>query len=153
MVNRRVMVISVTGVAFVLSVLLAFAYTNATKAEEKVVVKESKILKKAINMQGMTCDGCEELITSVGSKIPGVTNISASSPKQLTIVEYNNSITDIDTIMTAIAKTGYKTLSAEDFNENHLPKVKEEIKKETKEIPSTVGEMKCGAGKCGSSME
>ena len=147
MVDRKTMVISVTGVTFVLAVLLSFAYTDSVLAQKELASKQKerggKILKKVIHMQGMTCEGCEEMISATGAKVDGVISITASSPLQQAVVEYNTSKTDIETIMKKIAETGYKTLSSEDYKESAeaIPAPAKQMKKDSA--------MKCGPGKCG----
>ena len=124
------------------ALVVSSLYMGENVVEEK---KVSKIITKRINMQGMTCESCEELINSTASKVNGVVSVSSSSPAQVAIVEYDTAKTDIESIMQAIAKTGYKTLGFEDVNTTSV-----QMKKE---VPAkAISTMKCGAGKCGSSM-
>ena len=137
-------IIAVVTVVMIFSALIvASLYIGEGEVKE---TKISKITTKRINMQGMTCDGCEEMINTTASKVEGVVSVSSSSPKQEAIVEFDTAKTDIQSIMDAIAKTGYKTLSFEDVNTTSV--------KSEKVVPAdTKSSMKCGAGKCGSDMK
>ena len=143
MARNNFIIAGVTIIMIFSALVVSSLYIGENAVEEK---KVSKIITKRINMQGMTCDGCEELINTTASKLDGVVSVSSSSPAQEAIVEYDTAKTDIESIMQAIAKTGYKTLSFEDVNSTSV---------DTKKVvpAKAASTMKCGAGKCGSSME
>ena len=104
-------------------VMISSPYWGATliggQKKEVVFVNKANILKKTINIEGMTCGACEATIAKVGGDVRGVTNISASAPEKHAIVEYDKTKTDINTIMKAIAETGYKPVSYDDESGNH----------------------------------
>ena len=103
-------------------------------------INPANVVKKTVNMSGMTCESCEIAIEKV-SKDPGVVNVTASSPEQKAVVEYDKTQTDIHTIMKAIERKGFKPVSYEDETGLHeLEPGKEE---------AVQHEMKCGSGKCG----
>lgn len=143
MARNNFIIAGVTIIMIFSALIVSSLYIGEDVVGEK---KVSKIITKRINMKGMTCEGCEELINSTASKVDGVVSVSSSSPAQEAIVEYDTAKTDIESIMQAIAKTGYKTLSFEDINATSA---------ETKKtVPAKAAStMKCGAGKCGASME
>jgi mercuric ion transport protein len=62
-----------------------------------------------INVTGMTCVGCEHNITSQLSALKGVLNVSASYENSNTIVEFDPSLIDIETIKLSIDSTGYQS--------------------------------------------
>src|SRR5210317_1675918 len=80
---------------------------------KKVVIDQANVVKKTVNMSGMTCDACEIAIEKV-SKNPGVVKVTASSPDQKAVVEFDKTQTDIHTIMKAIEMKGFKPVSYED---------------------------------------
>ncbi len=142
MARNNFIIAGVTIIMIFSALVVSSLYIGEDVVAEK---KVSTITTKRINMQGMTCEACEELINSTASKIDGVVSVSSSSPVQEAIVEYDTAKTDIESIMQAIAKTGYKTLSFEDVNMTSVEK---------KVVPvKAASTMKCGAGKCGASME
>ncbi len=107
---------------------------------KEVIVDKANIVKKTVNMSGMTCEACEIAIEKVASN-PGVVKIEASSPEQKAVVEFDKTQTDIHTIMKAIELKGFKPVSYEDEEGLH-----ELIPSET---DNPAHEMKCGSGKCG----
>jgi len=140
-------------------VMLSFPYWGASliggQKEKVVIVDRTNVLKKVINIEGMTCAACEATVAKVGGEVDGVINITASIPHHNAIVEYDKTKTNIDAIMNAIGTTGYKLVSYDDASGNH--KVEGIIVKAHKsETPNKIkgvskcGSGKCGAGKCGS---
>ena len=59
----------------------------------------------------MTCEGCTEHINSELSKTPGVINFNTSYEKGNSLVKFDNSKTSIDSLASAINKTGYTVTS------------------------------------------
>lgn len=107
---------------------------------KEVVIDQANVVKKTVNMSGMTCDACEIAIEKV-SKNPGVVKVTASSPNQKAVVEFDKTQTDIHTIMKAIELKGFKPVSYEDEDGLH------ELTPNKEEVPQH--DMKCGSGKCG----
>lgn len=143
------------------AVMLSFPYWGETfiggVKEKVVIVDRTNVLKKTINIEGMTCAACEATVAKVGGEVDGVINITASTPNKNAIVEYDKTKTDIKTIMQAIGTTGYKPVGYDDEEGYHSVddiKVKAhaiEVPKKTKnESVSKCGDGKCGADKCGS---
>lgn len=103
--------------------MLSFPYWGdvfiKSDKEKVVIVDRTNVLKKVINIEGMTCEACEATVVKAGSDVDGVINITASTPDKHAIVEYDKTKTDIGTIMRAIAKTGYKPVGFEDEGGHH----------------------------------
>ena len=137
------------------TVMLSFPYWGDSlisgKKEKVIIVDRTNVLKKVINIEGMTCAACEATVAKVGGEVEGVINISASTAKKHAIVEYDKTKTDIKTIMNAIGSTGYKPVGYDDTSGHHVVngiEVKAHNSKEEKGA-SKCGDGKCGAGKCG----
>lgn len=137
--------------------MLSFPYWGdsliSTQKEKLVIVDRTDVLKKVINIEGMTCAACEATVSKVGSDVDGVININASTEKKEVVVEYDKTKTTIEDIMQAIGTTGYKPIGYDDENGHHIVnniKVKEHQKSSTIPKVSKCGSGKCGAGKCGS---
>ncbi len=107
---------------------------------KEVPIDQNNVVTKTVNMSGMTCEACEIAIEKV-SQDSGVVKVTASSPDQKVVVEFDKTQTDIHTIMKAIELKGFTPVSYEDEEGVHelIP---------TKTEAST-HEMKCGSGKCG----
>jgi len=112
------------------------------------------VLKKVINIEGMTCAACEATVAKIGGEVDGVINISASTPKKQAVVEYDKTKTNINEIMQAIGTTGYKPVGYDDEAGHHevhgIKVIKHKSETNTKSKSSKCGGGKCGAGKCGS---
>ena len=128
------------GIVTVLVIAGALVLVLQDSKPKEVIIDQKNVVKKTVNMSGMTCDACEIAIEKV-SKNPGVVKIKASSPDQKAVVEYDKTQTDIQTIMKAIELKGFKPVSYEDEEGLH------ELTPNETEAPKH--EMKCGAGKCG----
>lgn len=103
--------------------MLSFPYWGHTfiksNKEKVVIVENENIARKVIKIEGMTCKGCEVTVTKAGEDVDGVINIIASTSAKHAIVEYDQSKTTIETIMKAIAATGYKPIGYEDEGDSH----------------------------------
>ncbi len=136
-------------IVIVIGLVLAGAYVLVTQeqASKAVVIKPENVVTKTVNMSGMTCEACEIAIEKV-SKDTGVVKVSASSPDQKVVVEYDKSQTDITTIMKAIELKGFTPVSYED--EEGLHELNASEAKAVQHEMKCGGEGKCGTGKCGS---
>jgi len=99
------------------TVMLTFPYWGSifiNSDKPKVIyVKESNIITKTIDVDGMTCQTCEATVQKAGSNVSGVTKIIASSFDGNAIVTYDKSKTDVKSIMKAINDTGYQATGYE----------------------------------------
>ncbi len=111
-----------------------------TQEEKPKAIDPKNVVKKTVNMSGMTCESCEIAIEKV-SRNTGVVKVEASSSEQKAVVEFDKTQTDIHTIMKAIEMKGFKPVSYEDEAGLH------ELNTSQNEAASH--EMKCGNGKCG----
>ncbi len=128
------------GIVTVLVVAGAFVLFIQETQEKAPVIDKANVVRKTVNMSGMTCEACEIAIEKV-SKDTGVVKVTASSPEQKAVVEFDKTQTDIHTIMKAIERKGFKPVSYEDEEGLH------ELAPSKDEAPQH--EMKCGSGKCG----
>ena len=61
-----------------------------------------------LNVQGMTCGGCENAVKRAVSVIDGVSSVSASHKDQRVTVDYDPGKTDRARIAQAIETAGYE---------------------------------------------
>lgn len=136
-------------IVIVVALVLAGAYILVTHEQtpKKIEIKPENLVTKTVNMSGMTCEACEIAIEKV-SKDTGVVKVTASSPDQKAVVEYDKSQTDINTIMKAIEIKGFKPVSYED--EDGLHELNSTKSNEVQHEMKCGGTGKCGSGKCGS---
>lgn len=76
------------------------------QATDAVIVDNEQQVKFAI--QGMTCEACEEHVNNELGKVSGVINYQTSYTAGSSVVSFDKSQVDVNTIMTAINKTGYE---------------------------------------------
>ena len=119
-----------------------FAIQSDT-VEKPRPIDPANVVKSTINMKGMTCGHCEIAIEKIGQD-KGVAKIKARSDDQKVEVEYDNTQTDIKTIMDAISMKGFTPVSYEDESGLHEQNATKDEVREMK-----CGDGKCGAGKCG----
>lgn len=103
------------GIVTVFAVLmLAFpAYADiffSKHQKEIAVVDKNNIRKAEFKINGMTCTGCEAHVEHEVNQLYGVITAEASYKDGNAIVEFDQSLTSIDSIKPAINTTGYKIL-------------------------------------------
>lgn len=103
---------SFLGVATILAVLLlAFPYYSGAffpKQQNQVVyVQESQVQTISLDIEGMTCNGCESTVENVASGVSGVLEAEASYDTGKATIKYDQSKTNREAITAAINKTGF----------------------------------------------
>lgn len=73
------------------------------------------IRREKIKVFDMTCSSCENRVERAVKKIEGVSNAMASYSGQYAIIEFDDSICNLDEIKEAINKAGYTTERPKDF--------------------------------------
>lgn len=98
--------------------MLAFPYYSHIfypKTESKVVIVESgNITEVNFDIEGMTCQGCEEHIKNAVSELPGFIEATANHQTRKATVKFDKSKTTIEQVVAAINKTGYKVIKQEE---------------------------------------
>lgn len=98
-------------------VMLAFPYYSHIffpKLESKVIVAESNNIAQAnFEIEGMTCQGCEEEVKHEVSQLPGFIEATVNHETEKATVKFDKSKTSLEQVVTAINKTGYKVIKQE----------------------------------------
>ncbi len=111
---------------FVLLAIVTMAFAACNRASEEV--SDEQVQKADINpenvvlidmdVEGMTCTGCENTIKTGVSELEGVVEVEASHVNAKTFVKVDTSLTPTETIHEKISSSGYKvqssTISKED---------------------------------------
>jgi len=71
-------------------------------------VEEENIVSVEIEVEGMTCSGCEAHIENAVGELQGIVEVKATYENEKTIVKFDGSQTTVDEIKEAIKKTNYK---------------------------------------------
>ena len=89
--------------------LLVVACDTKETQKEVMIVKASDIVKKTIDVKGMTCVGCETRVEKAILKMKGVVAFKAVSENNSATLEFDKSKTDLKTIQKKLERIGAKT--------------------------------------------
>lgn len=103
------------GIITIVSALLlsfpSYASIFFLKPEtQKVASPSATVQKIEVQIEGMTCTGCEEHVKSEINKLDGITNLAVSYENGNAIVDFDSQKTGIGKITEAINKTGYQAV-------------------------------------------
>lgn len=73
-----------------------------------------------LEIQGMTCTGCEAHAEQAVSELPGVSSSNASYKKSNMIVRFDNKSVDLKRIKEAVNSTGYQVISSRNLEKKTL---------------------------------
>ena len=82
-----------------------------TEAKQIIVVDKNNIQQVKLSIKGMDCEACEQTINLALSKVSGVLEYKTEYKDGSSIVKFDNSKTNQDSIASAINETGYKVIS------------------------------------------
>ncbi|WP_027078015.1 mercuric transport protein MerTP [Maribacter antarcticus] len=85
-------------------------YPNPPIAKEIIFVELSNVREIKVDIEGMTCKGCEAHIESEVNKLSGILTVDANYETANTIVKFDESEVKIKAIEKAISDTGYKII-------------------------------------------
>ena len=83
---------------------------SSEKEEKQVEVKSNKTI--ALQVEGMTCEGCEKTIEGNVKGLEGVASVKADHKKGMTTVEFDSTMVDRARFVTTINSTGYKVVES-----------------------------------------
>ena len=83
-----------------LTLLAVLGFVAVSFAQEKTTTA-------VINTPSVQCSMCKSKIEKNLKKIDGITSVKVDHKKKITTVSWENGKTDIETIKTAISKSGY----------------------------------------------
>ncbi len=99
-------------VTIIAGLLLTFPYYAhifypASQQKEIIIIDKNNIEQVKISIEGMTCRGCEEHINNELSKVSGVIESKTSYKEGCSIIKFDRSATNVDTLINVINRTGY----------------------------------------------
>ncbi len=84
-------------------------YNEKSQANNsKEVATAMNIEKVTLDVQGMTCSGCEYNVESALKKINGVATVKVDHSNAIAEIQYNSEIANVKEMVAAVNKTGYK---------------------------------------------
>ena len=93
------------------AMLLAACSSNADKKEAPASETEAlaaEWVEVTLNVEGMTCDGCENAIKAGVETLEGIAEVESSHEEAWTRVKYDKNTTSLDDIQAKITETGYE---------------------------------------------
>ncbi|MEA3461837.1 MAG: cation transporter [Bacteroidota bacterium] len=80
--------------------------TEAAAAEEPAAVTEW--VEVTLDVEGMTCDGCENAIKAGVESLDGIASVESSHEEGWTKVKFDKAVTSVEAIEVKITDTGYE---------------------------------------------
>lgn len=97
-------------VLFLLSVLALVACNTQQKTEttsDETSTVAAEWVEVTLEVEGMTCDGCESAINAGVEKLEGIASVESSHEEAWTKVKFDAKATSVDDIKEKITETGY----------------------------------------------
>ncbi len=82
-------------------------YADNSHAEESKEVTSANIEKITLDVQGMTCSGCEHAVESALKKIDGVAKAKADFTHDMAEVQFDPDIISVEQLVDAVNGTGF----------------------------------------------
>lgn len=111
-------IITVAAIALIAFPYYAKAFYPKAEKHNVVLVESNNIQLAYFQIKGMTCAGCEEHVNCELSKVAGVIKYKTSYADRSSLVTFDKSKVDVNSIEAAINKTGYKVKEYKLFSEN-----------------------------------
>ena len=84
--------------------------TDASQDEATEVSADAQWVEVVINVNGMTCEGCENAINSGLEGMDGIASAESSHEEKWTKVKYDENVTSVEEIKARITETGYEVV-------------------------------------------
>ena len=96
---------------FVVSIFFLNSCSNSSNTVKEEIINQSDIVKKSIDVGGMTCVGCEVTLEKSIFNISGVVSVIASHSESKARIEFDSTKTDLETIKKVVKESGYNLLA------------------------------------------
>jgi Cu+-exporting ATPase len=87
-------------------------YARAMNVKEEIRMVKEKNKRVVLDIGGMSCVTCSQLIEKQLSKLKGVTKVTVNFAAEKAVVDYNPSMVDQKTIEATISEVGYRVIHA-----------------------------------------
>lgn len=84
--------------------------TDASEAETTEISADAQWVEVVINVNGMTCEGCENAINAGIEGMDGIAEVESSHEEKWTRVKYDENVTSLEEISAQITETGYEVV-------------------------------------------
>ena len=86
-------------------------YSNSQDLSQNTMLQNDNIVKVEFEIEGMTCSGCEQHVTTALDKVDGVQASKVSYENANAIIKFDTTKTNTEKLKAAIDGTGYKTIA------------------------------------------
>lgn len=90
--------LSIMSVVFIIAINVSSGFVYAGPENEEEVV---------LNVEGMTCGACEDIVKSQLLKVDGVKDASADCKKDKAVVKVEGGKVNVDELIQAVEKAGF----------------------------------------------
>ncbi len=80
---------------------------SSNTSSSDLIVNPDALVEMDINVDGMTCTGCENTINTGLSEIPGIVEVKSSYLNGITFVKFDSTQANIEKISEVIVEKGY----------------------------------------------
>ncbi len=84
--------------------------TDASQTEGTEISADAQWVEVVINVNGMTCEGCENAINAGVKGLDGIATVESSFEDKCTKVKYDENVTSLEEITEKITETGYEVV-------------------------------------------
>lgn len=95
---------------FFLVAIACIQNTSKTSDQHSELEDTLQFKKIVLQVEGMTCEGCEMTITKTLGELAGVKNVSASHLDSMTTIVFDTSLANVVLISESINQLGYKVV-------------------------------------------
>lgn len=103
--------ILIIAASFLLFACNSQSKTEANQAEETEMSADAQWVEVVINVNGMTCEGCENAVNAGIESLGGIATVESSHVEKWTKVKYDENTTSLEEISAQITETGYEVVA------------------------------------------
>ncbi len=114
---KKPMLMKAAGTVFIALTLLAMPWflgscqNRTEQAQTELAMDPENRMEIILEVEGMTCTGCEGLIQRRVAEIPGVESVKADHLSHEAVIVYDKSVTDVQALAKTIEEAGYKVVT------------------------------------------
>lgn len=94
--------------------LKRFKAYNVLENNNNIINKEEKVMKKRVDIEGMSCSHCVTHVENALKSVDGISNIEVSLENKCAVIETTDNVKDSD-IVSAVLEKGYEAVKIENI--------------------------------------
>ncbi len=117
---KQIILLSLFSFAMLIACNQSEKKSNIENSPSETAVNSDNVVFLDMNVEGMTCTGCESTIKEGVSQLPGVVEVNADYVNGKAMVSYDSTLTTQKDISRAVEQRGYKVTSLGFAKEDEL---------------------------------